>query len=85
MRRRLLVGKRSLLLAGLRYRSTIKVIRIQICEVGVGGFVIIIWNEWIIRLDVSVTHNANSAANTILDKKELFTVGKQVQILLGKF
>ena len=47
--------------------------------------VIIIWNERIIRFDVSVTHEANSAANTILDKKELFTVGKQVQFLSGKF
>ena len=39
---------------------------------------IIIWNEWVIRLDVSVTHNANFAANRILDKKELFAIGKQV-------
>ena len=46
---------------------------------------IIIWNEWIIRFDVSVIHDANSAANRILDKKELFAVGKQVQFLLGKF
>ena len=60
------------------HRATLKVIRIQICEVGVGRFVLIIWNEWIIRLDVSVTHDAYFDANRILDKKELFAVGKQV-------
>ena len=55
---------------GFAHRSTIKIIRIQICEIGVGGFVILIWNEWIIRLDVSVNHNANSSQNRILDKKK---------------
>ena len=49
------------------------------------GVVIIIWNEWIIRFDVLVIHDANSAANRILDKKEHLTVGKQVQFLFGEF
>ena len=46
---------------------------------------IVIENERIIRFCVPVTHDANSAANRVLDKKELFTVGKQVHFLLGKF
>ena len=45
---------------------------------------IVIGNKRIIRFDVSVTYDANSAANRILDKKELFTVGKRVQLLFGK-
>ena len=49
------------------------------------GVVIAIGNMRIIGLDVSVTYDANSAANRVLDKKELFTVGKQVQFLFGKF
>ena len=39
----------------------------------------------IIRLGVSVTYDANAAANRVLDKRELLTVGKQVQFLFGKF
>ena len=35
---------------------------------------IIIGNKRIIRLGVSVIYDANSAANKVLDKKELFTV-----------
>ena len=50
-----------------------------------GGVVIVIWNGRIIRFDVSVTYDANSAANRILDKKELFNVGKKVQFLFGIF
>ena len=50
-----------------------------------GGVVIIIWNEWVIRFDLSVTHDANSAANRILDKEEFFAVGKQVYFLFSKF
>ena len=46
---------------------------------------IVIGNERIIRFGVLVTHDANSAANSVLDKKELFTVDKQVQFLFGKF
>ena len=45
---------------------------------------IVIGNERIIRFGV-VTRNTNFAANRVLDKKELFTVGKQVQFLFGKF
>ena len=78
MRPRLQVKSEVSCWQGFAHGANINVIRVQICEVGVRGFVIIIWNEWIIRLDLSVTHNANSAANRILDKKELFAVGKQV-------
>ena len=46
---------------------------------------IVIEMERIIRLVVSVTYDANAAANRVLDKKELFTVGKQVQFLFCKF
>ena len=46
---------------------------------------IVIWNERIIRFDVSVTYDANSAAKLILDKKKLFAVGKQRQFMFGKF
>ena len=45
---------------------------------------IVIENDRIIRFGVPVTYDANSAANRVLDKKELFTVGKQVQFLFGK-
>ena len=38
--------------------------------------VIVIGNERIIRFGVQVTHDANSAANRVLDKKELFTLSK---------
>ena len=46
---------------------------------------VVIGNERIIRLGVPVTHDANSDTNRVLDKKELFTVGKQVQFLFDKF
>ena len=46
---------------------------------------IVIGNKRIIRLGVSVTYDTNAAANRLLDKKELFTVGKQVQFLFCKF
>ena len=46
---------------------------------------ITIGNERIICFGVPVTHDDNSAANRVLDKNELFTVGKQVQFLFGKF
>ena len=46
---------------------------------------IVIGNEMIIRFDVPVTHDANCAANRVLDKKELFTIVKQVQFLFGIF
>ena len=65
-------------------RSTIQIIEIQISEIGVGRVVIVIGNERIIRFGVPVTHDANFAANRVLDKKELFSVGKQIQILFGK-
>ena len=50
-----------------------------------GGVLVVIGNERIIRLSVPVTHDANSAANRVLAKKELFTVGKQDHFLFGKF
>ena len=78
MRSRLLVKSEVSCWHGFAHGATIKFIRVQIYEVGVRVFVIIIWNEWIIRLDVSVTRNANSAANRILDKNELLAVGKKV-------
>ena len=43
-----------------------------------GGIVIVIRNERIVRFGVPMTHDANSAANRVLDKKAFFTVGKQV-------
>ena len=46
---------------------------------------IVIGNKRIIRLGVSMTYDANAAAYRVLDKKEFFTVGKQVQFLFGKF
>ena len=46
---------------------------------------IVIGNERIVRFGVPVTYDANSGANRILDKKELFTADKQVQFLLGNF
>ena len=46
---------------------------------------IVIWNERIIRFGVSVAYDANSAANRVLDKKELFIVDKKIQFQLGKF
>ena len=46
---------------------------------------IVIGNESILRFGVPVTYDANSIANRVLDKKELFTVGKQVQLMFGKF
>ena len=46
---------------------------------------IVIGNKSIIRLGVSVTYDANAATNRVLDKNELFTVGKQIQFLFGKF
>ena len=44
---------------------------------------IVIGNERIIRVGVPVTRDANFAVDRVLDKKELFTVGKLVQILFG--
>ena len=46
--------------------------------------VIVFGNKRIIRLGVSVTYDA-AAANRVLDKKKLFTIGKQVQFLFDKF
>ena len=46
---------------------------------------IVIGNKRIIRFGVPVAYDANSAANRVLDKEELFTVGKQVQLLFSKF
>ena len=42
----------------------------------------VIGNMKIVRFGVSVTYDANPAANRVLEKKELSTVGKQVQFLL---
>ena len=46
---------------------------------------VVIGNERIIRLGMSVTYDANGAANRVLDKKELFTLRKQDQFLFYKF
>ena len=46
---------------------------------------IVIGKKRIIRFGVSVTYDANPAANRVLDKKELFIVGNHVQFLFGKF
>ena len=70
---------------GFAHCPTVKIISIQISEVGVRGVVIVVGNKRIIRFGMPVTYDTNSTANRVLDEKELFAICKQVKFLFGKF